>query len=161
MIRTKSLIVIGIVFFLISIIPDNIVSNDDAMDGGYYYGHVVQTTGSITIHFDNTPLGNRSFNLFIVIYDDALRAFEEGSLENSTILFKLENLEEYTGVVTLSAGTYVVFITPSDSEAKDARFHINISRTTPHPRVLFLALVMIGIPIIEIALKKVSLDVVI
>ncbi|MHA2243232.1 MAG: hypothetical protein ACXACE_16670 [Candidatus Thorarchaeota archaeon] len=121
---TKSLLVVGIILCLVAFLPDEIVHNGDYMNGGPNYGHVVQTTGSI--YLEVTAEGEDSFDVFVVTFDDAIRAF---------------------------AGTYIVFITPSNTTAEDARFFLIVYRVTPHLRVLALALVVIIIALIPIAFR--------
>ncbi|MHA1961527.1 MAG: hypothetical protein ACW99U_15000 [Candidatus Thorarchaeota archaeon] len=148
---TKSLLVVGIILCLVAFLPDEIVHNWDRMNGGPYYGHVVQTTGSINLEVN--AVSDDSFDVFVVTYDDAIRSFEEESLENASILLELEDVEQYQGVLDLSAGTYVVFITPSNITAEDATFYLVVSRTTPHLRVLGLALMMIILAMIPAAFR--------
>ncbi|MHA2190430.1 MAG: hypothetical protein ACXAAP_09375 [Candidatus Thorarchaeota archaeon] len=148
---TKSLLVVGIILCLVAFFPDEIVHNGDYMNGGPNYGHVVQTTGSI--YLEVTAEGEDSFDVFVVTYDDAIRAFEEESLENASILLELEDVEQYQGIIDLSAGTYVVFITPSNTTAEDARFFLIVYRVTPHLRVLALALIVIIIAVIPVVFR--------
>lgn len=145
---TKSLLVVGIILCLVAFLPDEIVHNGDYMNGGPNYGHVVQTTGSI--YLEVTAEGEDSFDVFVVTFDDAIRAFEEESLDNASILVELEDVEQYQGIIDLSAGTYIVFITPSNTTAEDARFFLIVYRVTPHLRVLALALIVIIIAVIPV-----------
>ncbi|MHA1958401.1 MAG: hypothetical protein ACW968_15920 [Candidatus Thorarchaeota archaeon] len=94
---TKSLLVVGIILCLVAFLPDEIVHNGDYMNGGPNYGHVVQTTGSI--YLEVTAEGEDSFDVFVVTFDDAIRAFEEESLDNASILVELEDVEQYQGII--------------------------------------------------------------
>ncbi|MGV9170894.1 MAG: hypothetical protein ACOC38_13285 [Promethearchaeia archaeon] len=152
--RAKAFVIVGVVLCIVAFIPDVIVRNGDFMDGGTYYGHVVQTTGSITVDLDIYPLGNESFDILVMTYDEALTAFEEESLENCTILYEIEEVEQHTEVLPLSSGTYVAFVTPSNSSAKGAYFELHVFRTIPHPRVLVVAAVMFGIAAVDVIVRR-------
>ncbi|MBY8997820.1 MAG: hypothetical protein KGD60_08805 [Candidatus Thorarchaeota archaeon] len=137
----ETLLVLGMVLLVISFIPSTLVSDVGDVEEGSYFGYLFQgeTNPYITIEVWH----DRNISFFIVSLEDSFRFIDGEPIEDLTILFSLENINEYSGIPDLGApGKYFIFITTGSDIVL---YTLVISRSLPHFWVLMSGLVILSL----------------
>ncbi len=142
----KFLIILGLAFLIASYVPAPSSSHGNLVSGDRYHCFVVKVTNNLYV--DVSGAENRNFSLYILDYNDTLIFLTDGSLENTEPLFSWENIQQFSGVLSLpEPGWYGVIITSSISDPSfNMRYDLYLTHATPYftPFLLFVLLETLG-----------------
>jgi len=112
---------------------------------GEYAGLIVRASGDIFLEVESH--GQIPFSLYILSFDDVIKMIQQnGSMEGCRVLFALENITSYEGVLLVwIPGWYGVLVTPSEGET--IGIEIGVNKIKPSSGILFpgFTIVVVGI----------------
>ncbi|MHC4750497.1 MAG: hypothetical protein ACYTFW_11545 [Planctomycetota bacterium] len=116
---------------------------------GVYDAYFYATTEDLHVAIASTDHQNLSF--YFMVDDEGLRALEEKSLDNVTVLLKQENINSYNGVLSIpQQGGYAILIAPANTNVSSVGYNMTVQRLVPYLSVLATGALMI---IFALALK--------
>ena len=144
----KFFIILGFAFLLASFVPSPYVSHGDLIERGYYECFLVNGSGNLFV--DVTGRDYRNISLYVLDYEDTLVLVREESMENTTPVFVLENVLNFSGSISLPRPDWygvVVIANIANPALSNMRYDIIITRAVPYsiPILLFTILEVLGI----------------
>lgn len=135
-------VTIGITLILVSLLGSGDFGFHPSVGPGAYRMSVFRATGDIYVTASSPT--NQSFSLYVLDSENALKALQDSSLEDTVQLVALENITQYSGTVSIpSAGVYAVLVTPSGNDT--AAIDVDISRLYPVPSILVIGSILVAI----------------
>jgi hypothetical protein len=147
----KFIIILGFAFLLASFVPSPLAYQGKLISRDYYECFLVN--GSDNLLVDVSGADHRNISLYVLDYEDTIVLVREESLVNTTPLFFIENVLNFSGIITLPRpGWYgvVVLANIANPALTNMRYDIYITRAVPYlvPILLFAALEVLGIGLI-------------
>jgi hypothetical protein len=146
----KNLLVLGLIFVVVSLIPNNQIHGSGDVYPGEYTIFQFQCVDDPYIGFKVNHLlvpvthGPINGSLYIITLEDAKRFVEGEPLENITKFLEISNENGYYGIVDLPApGIYSALVTTSDS--RGVHFSFNVNAPIPHLSILSIGIIIIGL----------------
>lgn len=139
----RSLYIVGITILLFSFRPVTLASVTNNIMAGEYYGLWLPITDNPflqinTLH-SNINVSAIPVSVYVLQYNDSIKALESGSLNKSAPVFKLENITYYSGLIELpSPGTYVLFVTTFSKV--EVFFTVIVTTSVPQVRLLVIGI---------------------
>ncbi len=141
---------IGITLILVSLLGSGRFGFHPSIDSGVYMGRLFRSTGDFYVTASSPT--NQSFSLYVLDSENALRALQDSSLEDTVQLFVQENITQYSGIINVSsAGVYAVLVTSSDNNT--ASIDVDISRLYPVPSLFVLGFILVAISLLAMGLS--------
>lgn len=101
------------------------------------------------LHVTIASTDHRNLSLYFMVYDEGLRALDEKSLDNVTLLLKQENINSYEGVLIIpQQGGYVILIASANTDLNSVGYNMTVQRVIPNLSVLAIGAIMIVLVII-------------
>jgi hypothetical protein len=105
---SKSFVIIGSTLLVLSMMSGMLVDHVINVRDGEFHGYWMECIESPVMQLESDNI----LSLYVLEIADGIRFVEDGTLENVTPVFKLENITRYSGVIELpSQGQYLVVVT--------------------------------------------------
>lgn len=112
-----------------------------------YDAYFYATTGNLHVTIASTDY--RNISLYFMAYNEGLRALEEKSLVNVTVLLKQENINSYDGVLSIPRqGGYAILIASANTDLSPVGYNMTVHRVVPYFGVLAVGAFMIVLAIV-------------
>ena len=148
----KNLLVLGLIFVVISLMPNNQIHGGGDVYPGEYTIFQFQCVDDPYIDFDverlliSEPHGVINGSLYVITLEDARRFVEGEPLETITKFLEISNESGYYGIVDLPApGIYSALVTTSDS--RGVHFSFNVNAPIPHLSTLSIGIIIISLSV--------------
>lgn len=130
----KFLLIVGLTFLMVSLIPTTGYGPGTTVDYGTYEGHVFSAAGNVDMDVYTYTTNGLCF--YVLTYDDLLVALKDASLENTHPLVAMEGVSNFSLVVEIPVpGLYAFLATPYRNET--VFFDVEFSQPLPHTGLLF------------------------
>ncbi|MBY8998200.1 MAG: hypothetical protein KGD60_10735 [Candidatus Thorarchaeota archaeon] len=144
----KFFIILGFAFLLASFVPSPFASRGNLIDRGYYECFLVNGSGNLLVEVSGADY--RNISLYVLDYEDTAVLVREESLENTTPLFFIENVFNFSGIISLPRPDWygvVVLANIANPALTNMRYDIYITRPVPYlvPILLFTISEVLGI----------------
>lgn len=136
----KFLVILGFAFLLASFVQ-SIPAHYESMilEKNEYECFLVRGAGNLFVEASCSE--DRNISLYMLSYNDTLVLIKENSLYDTTPLFRKENIQYFSSVITLpERGWYGIVITFSsmNSSFEETSLNIHIAEANPYPIPFFL-----------------------
>lgn len=127
--------VVGVTLMIVSFMAGTPSNAYGPVEPDVYDAYFYATTGNLHVTIASTD--HRNLSLYFMAYDEGLRALEEKSLDNVTVLLKQENINSYDGVLSIpQQGGYAILIASAHTDSSPVGYNMIVQRVVPYLIVL-------------------------
>ncbi len=139
--------VVGATLIIVSFMAGAPSSAYGPVEPDVYDAYFYTTAGKLHVAIASTD--HRNLSLYFLVYDEGLRALEEKSLDNVTVLLKQENINSYDGVLSIPQQRgYVILIASANTDLNPVGYNMTVQRVVPNLSVLATGAFMIVLAVV-------------
>ncbi len=139
--------VVGATLIVVSLMAGESSNAYGPVEPDVYDAYFYAAAGNLHVAIASTDHRNLSF--YFMVYDEGLRALDEKSLDNVTVLLKQENINSYEGVLSIpQQGGYAILIASGNTDLSPVGYNMTVQRVVPNLSLLTTGAFMIVLAVV-------------